>query len=242
MIPSYLLIGRCCIWSRLDGKSRMSRDIHVRICERLGVRPPRATRPICHCRSEEQALALREALEARLAACKLELHPQKTKIVYCKDDNREGRYPVQQFEFLGFNFRARRIKNRDGEMFIGFVPAVSGAAVKAIRLTMRRWKLHHRNDLTLDEVAAWVRPVVTGWINYYGRFQRSALIPVFRPLDSFLKRWARRKYQRFKSARKRTHQWLKRVRSQQFWLFPHWALEARLNTGSRMNGDIHVRF
>jgi hypothetical protein len=65
---------------------------------------------------------------------------------------------------------------------------------------------------------------------------------VFRPLDSFLKRWARRKYQRFKSARKRTHQWLKRVRSQQFWLFPHWALEARLNIGSRMNGDIHVRF
>jgi hypothetical protein len=120
------------------------------------------------------------------------------------------------------------------------VAAVSGAAVKAMRLTMRRWKLHHRNDLTLDAVAAWVRPVVTGWINYYGRFQRSALIPVFRPLDSFLKRWARRKYQRFKSARKRTHQWLKRVRSQQFWLFPHWALEARLNTGSRMNGDIHV--
>jgi RNA-directed DNA polymerase len=110
-----------------------------------------------------------------------------------------------------------------------------------MRLTMRRWQLHHRNDLTLDEVAAWVRPVVTGWINYYGRFQRSALILVFRPLDAFLTRWARRKYQRFKSARKRTHQWLKRVRSHQFWLFPHWALEARLNIGSRMNGDIHVR-
>jgi RNA-directed DNA polymerase len=61
-----------------------------------------------------------------LAACKLELHPQKTKIVYCKDDNRDGSYPVQQFDFLGFNFRARRVKNRDGEMFIGFVPAVSG--------------------------------------------------------------------------------------------------------------------
>jgi RNA-directed DNA polymerase len=160
--------------------------------------------------SEEQALALRNALETRLAACKLELHPQKTKIVYCKDDNRVGNYPVQQFDFLGFTFRARRIKNRDGAMFIGFVPAVSGAAAKAMRRTVRRWRLHHRNDLTLDEVAGWVRPVVTGWINYYGRFQRSALIPVFRPLDSFLKRWARRKYQRFKSARKRTHQWPKR--------------------------------
>jgi len=146
-------------------------------------------------------------------------------------DNREGSYPVQQFDFLGFNFRARRVKNRDGEMFIGFVPAVSGAAVKAMRLTMRRWQLHHRNDLTLDEVAEWVRPGVTGWLNYYGRFQRSALIPVFRPLDSFLMRWARRKYRRFHSARTKTRQ-----------LFPHWALEARLNTGSRMNGDVHVRF
>jgi RNA-directed DNA polymerase len=125
-------------------------------------------------------------------------------------------------------------------MFIGFLLAVSGAAVKAMRLTMRRWQLHHRNELTLDEVAAWVRQVVTGWMNYYGRFQCSALIPVFRPLDSLLLRWARRKYLRFQRAKK-FRQWLHRVRSQQCWLFPHWALELRLNNGSRMNGDVHVR-
>jgi RNA-directed DNA polymerase len=220
----------------------MSGDVHVRIRERLGVKLPRATRPICHCRSEEQALALRDALETRLAACKLELHPQKTKIVYCKDDNRVGNYPLQQFDFLGFTFRARRIKNRDGQMFIGFVPAVSGAAAKAMRLTVRRWRLHHRNDLTLEELATWLRPIITGWMNYYGHFQRSALIPVFRPLDVFLLRWARRKYRLFRSARMQTHRWLNRVRARQPPLFPHWVLEGRLNNGSRMNGDVHVRF
>ncbi len=94
---------------------------------------------------------MRRPFKTLITTCKLELHPQRTKIVYCKDDNRDGSYPVQQFDILGFNFRARKIKNRDGEMFIGFVPAVSGAAVKAMRLTMRRWKLRHRNDLMLDE-------------------------------------------------------------------------------------------
>jgi RNA-directed DNA polymerase len=196
---------------------------------------------ICHCRSEEQALTLRKALETRLAACKLELHPQKTKIVYCKDDNREGSYPVQRFDFLGYTFGARRVKNRDGEIFIGFVPAVSGDAANAMRRTVRHWRLHHRNDLTLEEVAAWLRPIITGWMNYYGHFQRSALIPVFRPLDDFLRRWARRKYKRFRSARRKLNRWLDQVRARQPLLFPHWALEGRLNNTSRMNGDIHVR-
>ena len=80
--------------------------------------------------------------------------------MYCKDDNRLGSYPVQQFDFLGFTFKARRVKNCDGEMFIGFVPAVSGAAAKAMRLTVRRWRVHRRNDLTLAEVAEWVRPII----------------------------------------------------------------------------------
>ena len=102
--------------------------------------------------------------------------------------------------------------------------------------------VHHRNDLTLEEVAVWLRPSITGWINYYGHFQRSALIPVFRPLDFFLMRWARRKYQRFQSAQKKTRRWLDRVQARQPLLFPHWVLEGRQNNRSRMNGDVHVRF
>src|SRR5260370_37507648 len=57
---------------------------------------------ICHCRSAEEARALWSALGDRLAACKLVLHPVKTKVVYCKDVNRRGEFPVISFDFLGF--------------------------------------------------------------------------------------------------------------------------------------------
>src|SRR5882757_8792771 len=102
VIPSYLLIGRCCIWSRLGGKSRMSRDIHVRICERLGVKLPRATQPVAHCRSESEAKKLLAAIENRLRECKLEMHPEKSGIVYCKDSNRRKEYRKTGFTFLGY--------------------------------------------------------------------------------------------------------------------------------------------
>lgn len=125
---------------------------------------------ICHCRSEAQALSLRQALEARLAACKLELHPQKTKIVYCKDSNRPNGYPEQRFDFLGFTFRPRQSMNRAGKLFVSFSPAVSDKAAKAMREDVRRWKLHHRNDLDLEKIAQWARPILVGWVNYYGRF------------------------------------------------------------------------
>ena len=91
---------------------------------------------ICHCRSEAQALSLRQALEARLAACKLELHPQKTKIVYCKDSNRPNGYPEQRFDFLGFTFRPRQSMNRAGKLFVSFSPAVSDKAAKARVLSL----------------------------------------------------------------------------------------------------------
>lgn len=99
---------------------------------------------VCHCRSESEALALRHALEGRLAACKLELHPDKTKIVYCKDANRRGNYPQQRFDFLGYTFRPRTAMNRSGELFVSFSPAVSEKAAKAMRMKIRRWKLHHQ--------------------------------------------------------------------------------------------------
>ena len=127
---------------------------------------------ICHCRSEAQALSLRQALEARLAACKLELHPQKTKIVYCKDSNRLDCYPEHRFDFLGFTFRPRQSMNRAGKLFVSFSPAVSDKAAKAMREVVRRWKLHHRNDLALGNIAQWARPILVGWVNYYGRFHR----------------------------------------------------------------------
>ena len=118
---------------------------------------------ICHCRSEAQARGLRQALEQRFADCLLRLHPQKTKVVYCKDANRPGEYPEWSFDFLGYTFRPRVARNHYGKRFVGFIPAVSKKAGKRMRLSVRRWRLHRRSDLELEDVAKWVRPVLKGW-------------------------------------------------------------------------------
>lgn len=179
---------------------------------------------ICHCRSEAQARKLRESLEHRFATCKLELHPQKTKIAYCKDANRRGSYPIQRFDFLGYSFRPRRSMNRHGRLFVSFAPAVSDKAAKAMRQTMRRWRLHHRGDLGLDDLVRWTWSVIQGWVQYYGRFYPSALEKALRTLDAFLVRWAQRKYKRLKGHKSRAWDWLTRLRSRQPLLFPHWHL------------------
>ncbi len=177
---------------------------------------------ICHCTSESQARSLKHALEARLAACKLELHPQKTKIAYCKDATRRGHYPQQAFNFLGYTFRPRRAMSRHGKLFVNFTPAVSNDAAKAMRQTMRGWKLHHRSDLELGDIAASVQPVLRGWVLYYGRFYRSALGTALRTLDHFLVRWAQRKYKRLRGRTMRAWNWLNGLRARQPNLFAHW--------------------
>jgi RNA-directed DNA polymerase len=181
---------------------------------------------ICHCRSETEARSLRQTLEARFATCKLQLHPQKTRVVYCKDENRRGSYPERQFDFLGYTFRPRGAKNHAGKLFVSFAPAVSGKAAKAMRQQMRRWQLHHRNDLALTDVVKRVRPVLLGWVRYYGRFRPSALREALRTLDHFLVRWAQRKYKRFRTHKMRAWAWLRGLRTRQPTLFPHWELEA----------------
>ena len=92
---------------------------------------------ICHCRSEEQAAALRNALEKRFVECGLTLHPEKTKIVYCKDDDRRGNPPDHKFDFLGYTFRPRLSRRRGGKVGVSFSPAASDKALKAIRQTVR---------------------------------------------------------------------------------------------------------
>jgi hypothetical protein len=174
----------------------------------------------------DEVIALRQALEQRFAECKLELHPQKTKIAYCKDTNRRGSYPEQRFDFLGYTFRPRRSKNRKGQLFVSFSPAVSDKAAKAMRETMRRWRLHHRGDLGLDDLVRWTRSVIHGWVLYYGRFYPSALQRALRTLDTYLVRWALRKYKRLKGHKSRAWDWLARLQSRHPTLFPHWNLGA----------------
>jgi len=202
----------------------MNREAHVRFWERVGVRFPCATRPICHCTSEEQAAVLRVSLEKRFAECGLTLHPEKTKIVYCKDDDRRGAYPDQKFDFLGYTFRPRLSRRRRGKTGVSFSPAASNKALKAVRQTIRRWALHRRSDKALDDLAAMINPHLRGWINYYGRYYKSALYPTLRRIDLTLERWAARKYKNLRGHRRRARHWLERVIQRQGDLFPHWRL------------------
>ena len=186
---------------------------------------------IVHCRTEAEAQALRSAIDQRLAQCRLKLHPEKTKIVYCKDANRRGRYPHEQFDFLGFTFRPRRSRNRAGAYFASFSPAVSKKAANAMRQTMRRWQLERRTDKTLIDLAHMFNPVLRGWINYYGAYYRYALHRVFRPLERVLACWVTHKYKRFRGHRHRATYWLGRICERDPNLWAHWQMGVKPATG-----------
>ncbi len=177
---------------------------------------------ICHCRSEEEARALWRALEVRFTACRLVLHPQKTRIVYCKDANRHGDFPTQAFDFLGYQFRPRKALWHGCRCGVSFLPAASPSALKAIRQTIRRWALHHRSDLNLVELARLYNPYIRGWINYYGHFYRSALYWTLHRIDAYLIRWARNKFKRLRSRPRGVREWFARVVRANPYLFAHW--------------------
>ena len=179
---------------------------------------------ICHCRSLQDAQALKAALEERMAQCHLQLHPEKTQIVFCQGSNRKAHYEVCQFDLLGYRFRPRSAMSRAGKRFVGFLPAISPKATKAIRHTIRRWRVHCWHTIELVDVARQLNPVLHGWVNYYGRFHRSALYAVFDTLDQYLVRWLRRKYKRLKYKVSRARELLGKVRQQRPGLFAHWTL------------------
>lgn len=177
---------------------------------------------ICHCRSAEEAQVLRDTLEARLAACRLALHPQKTKIVYCKDANRRGDYPIQSFDFLGYEFRPRSALWRGSQLGVSFLPAASPKARKAVRQTIRRWALHRRSEKALDDLARMFNPHIQGWINYYGHFHRSLLLRDLWQIDAYLVRWGRYKYKRLRARTAGARKWLARIIRANPALFAHW--------------------
>jgi RNA-directed DNA polymerase len=145
---------------------------------------------IVHCRTEAEAQEVQRAIAVRMQECRLELHPEKTKIVYGKDDDRRGTYPNEQFDFLGYTCRPRRSKNWKGKFFINFSPAVADKAGKAMRAEMRSWQLHLRSDKSIEDLSRMFNLQVRGWLQYYGRYYRSALYPIMRQLDRSLARWA----------------------------------------------------
>ena len=183
---------------------------------------------IVHCRNRAQAEEMRQAIARRLAECGLELNAQKTKIVYCKDEDRTGTSEHEKFDFLGYTFQARRARNRYGKYFINFLPAISDKAGRAIREEMRSWKLHLRSDKSIEDLSRMFNPIVRGWVQYYGRFYRSMLYPVFRQLDRSLAKWADRKYRKLTRHRRRATHWITRISRRESRLFAHWQIGVRI--------------
>jgi RNA-directed DNA polymerase len=182
---------------------------------------------IVHCRTEKQAQEIRKAIAERLRDCELELHPEKTKIVYCKDEDRKGNYQNEKFDFLGFTFRPRGSKNRYGKLFINFSPAISNQAAKAIRDTFRSWRLPQRSDKAIEDLSRMFNPIIRGWLQYYGRYYRTALFPTWRGLDRDLALWAKRKYKKLRHHHRRARHWITRLSRRAPELFAHWQMGAR---------------
>ena len=180
---------------------------------------------LVHCRTEREAEALKAELQARLAECRLELHPTKTKIVYCKDERRKGTYPNVKFDFLGYEFRPRAVwGSQSGRLFCGYTPAVSPSALKAMRATIGDLDIRRRTQVSLADIARQINPLLRGWIEYYGRYTPSALSPLLRYVNQTLLAWAMRKYKRFKTHKIRASQFLQRLVRDRVSLFVHWRI------------------
>jgi RNA-directed DNA polymerase len=183
---------------------------------------------VAHCRSESEAKKLLASIENRLRECKLEMHPEKSGIVYCKDSNRRSEYRKTSFTFLGYEFRPRIAKGRDGRIWTSFLPAISATAKKRIMQTIREWKLPRQTSVSLNELAKLYNPQIRGWMNYYRHFYRSALHRLYDHIDQKLVRWAQHKYRKLAGRQVRARAWLRKVVSRQPRLFVHWLAHGRV--------------
>jgi RNA-directed DNA polymerase len=178
---------------------------------------------VVHCATERQAQKVRAALSERMESVGLRLHPDKTRIVYCKDRKRRFDYESTSFTFLGYTFRPRKAPTRDGKsMFTAFLPAMSKDALKDKGQTVRRWRLHLRTTRNLAELAEWMNPIIRGWMQYYGKFYRHEMRGLLLRINTYLVRWARRKFKRLRSF-KRAKLWWNRLQRREPNLFVHWA-------------------
>lgn len=180
---------------------------------------------VIHCVSLSQAKFVLNLVRERLLSTGLELHPDKTKIIYCKDDNRRGNYEHCSFDFVSYSFRARSAKSRSYELFVGFNPAISDKAKKAIRKEVREWGLATKwNTRNLQELAKFINPIVRGWVNYYAKFNRSECLDQLRYINLVLARWAKRKFKRFHRKWMSALRWLGHIARSQKDLFYHWEI------------------
>lgn len=186
---------------------------------------------IAHCKSEKQAKMLLSQIKKRLAECGLKLNEKKTKIVYCKDDDRTGNYHNESFDFLGYTFRPRRSKNKQGKFFINFTPRVSNKAGKKMRHKIKQWRIQLCSDKNLEDLSRMFNPAIRGWINYFRHFYKSAMYPTLRNLNRILTKWAMRKFKRLDRHKRRAKYWLAKVARRERNLFAHWQIGVLPETG-----------
>ena len=183
---------------------------------------------VIHCVTERQAFEVRNAVAHRFADIGLRLHPDKTKIVFCKDGKRRRDYPETSFTFCGYAFRPRKTYNKvKGKAGTGFLPAAAPDKITGMSRKVASWKMHRRTNLTLNDIAKEVNPALRGWLTYFTVFYPSMVIPLCKRIDRCLMRWARNKYKRLKRSDKRAREWLRGVRERAPRLFAHWELRYR---------------
>jgi len=180
---------------------------------------------LVHCKTIYAAERILSALQARFAECKLELHPTKTKIVYCKDNNRKGTHGETKFDFLGFTFRSRAAVGNRNERFASFQPAVSNTSLKAMCEEIRTLRLRNRADMSLGQIAKWFNPILNGWLNYYGAFYPSGLKRMLRCFNLALIAWARRKYSSLGDRKTNAGKFIHGIAKKNPKLFAHWRKE-----------------
>ena len=187
------------------------------------MRSPPPTLLVIHCASEQQARDVRDAVARRLADVGLEIHPGKTRIVYCKDSNRTGEHEHTSFTFLSYTFRPREAWNKKRQVaFTSFQPAASREKVTEFSRRMHDQRLHRRTSQTLNDLAVDINPVVAGWLAYFAVFYSTTVIPLCERIDHQLVRWAKRKYKRLKGSDRKARVWLEGIRARDPELFAHW--------------------
>lgn len=185
---------------------------------------------VIHTKSEAQAKLLRQQLAERLQQCKLEMHPVKTKIVYCKDADRTADYPNISFVFLGFEFRPRGAKNKYGKLFCNFLPAVSRSALTKMKMIVRAWRLKWCCEKSLEDLSRMFNPIARGWIQYYSKYYKSALFPLAEHINRHLVKWVTNKYKNFKRRQRQAMYTLGKIARKKTNLFAHWSLLGFLPT------------
>lgn len=178
---------------------------------------------LVHCKTEEEAKYTLKKLQKRFEECGLTLHPDKTKIIYCKDENRKENYQEKKFDFLGYTFRPRMVKNsKRNSMFVSFTPAVSKTALKAMRATTRQWNIRNRTELELKDIAKMYNPVIRGWLEYYGKYCPSAMHSFCRHFHYTLVAWTMHKYKKFRGHKTKAGRFMQKIAQGNPGLFAHW--------------------